>query len=214
MPKKRSSQTAARRPSGDPAARAVDAALALAAERGWRHVTLGDIAREAKLPLGELYTLYPGRSAVLAAFARRIDGIVLADGEAEGDSARERLFEVLMRRFDALRPHKAAVEAILRDGGADPLAALCGVSGLVRSMAWMLEAAGIRSHGIRGRARARGLALLYLATMRVWLSDDSPDMSRTMASLDKRLSRAESLMGLCERLKPRPRREHEAAAAG
>jgi AcrR family transcriptional regulator len=198
----------------DPRRRVIDRTLSLAAERGWRRVSLGDIAAAAKLPLAELYRLYPSRTAILAAFVRRIDETVLEGGEAEGATPRERLFDLLMRRFEALRPYKDGVAAILRDCGGDPLALLCGGARLKRSMSWTLEAAGLSSHGLLGQARAKGLAVVYLATLRRWLADDTADMSRTMAALDKHLSRAEALAGLCGRLGGRgPRRASEAAAA-
>lgn len=195
--------------------RVITAMLTLTAERGWRKVSLLDIARAAKLSLAELYQLYRSKGAILAAFVRHVDSAVLAQGEAEGDKARDRLFDVLMRRFETLRPHKAAIEAILRDAGANPLGMLGGTPRLLRSMAWMLEAAGLASHGLRGMMRARGLALLYLATMRDWLNDDTADMSRTMAALDKRLNRVETLLGLCPALGRRRERRgaSEAAAA-
>ncbi|MFI4986024.1 MAG: TetR family transcriptional regulator [Alphaproteobacteria bacterium] len=175
----------------------IDSTLALAAERGWRRVGLADIAAEAKLPLSQLYGRYSSRTAILAAFVRQIDEAVLKEGAADGETPRDRLFDVLMRRFEALRPYKLGVEAILGAAGSDPLAALCGAPRLVRSMAWMLEAAGIDSHGLAGRLRAKGLVVVYLAAMRSWLADDSADLSRTMAALDKHLRRAETLAGLC-----------------
>ncbi|MEE8202227.1 MAG: hypothetical protein V3R74_00575 [Alphaproteobacteria bacterium] len=55
------------------------------------------------------------------------------------------------------------------------------------------------------------MAAVYLAALCVWLGDDSEDMARTMAALDKRLRQAESLVMLC-RL-PRRRREPEAETA-
>jgi AcrR family transcriptional regulator len=210
---KAQSQSSKPRSPADPAARALDAALALAAERGWRKVALKDVAQKSRLSLAELYTLYPGRAAILRALWRRMDAAVLAGGPADGDTARDRLFEIMMRRFDALAGHKAGIEAILRDAGADPLMFLCGAVPVLRSMSWMLEAAGIGSHGLIGRARAKALALVYLATLRVWLSDDSPDLAATMAALDKRLRRAEGLANFCARFDPRERRSGSAAGA-
>ena len=61
-------------------------------------------------------------------------------------------------------------------------------------MALMLEAAGLAAGGARGVLRIKGLALVYLASLRVWLKDESADKARTMAALDKQLRRAESLM--------------------
>ena len=197
----------------DPARRVIEHTLRLAAERGWYRVGLADIAAAAKLSLAELYRLYPSRAAILTAFVRSIDEAVLAKGEAEGATARERLFDLLMRRFEALRPHKEGLAAILTACRGDPFALLCGGLRLKRSLAWTLEAAGLASHGLLGRARLKGLALVYLATLRVWLQDDSPDLSRTMAALDRQLGRAEALAGLCRRFGGRVKGGAEAPEA-
>ena len=65
----------------------------------------------------------------------------------------------------------------------------------MRSMAAMLETARISSSGVKGLVRTKGLAAIYLATLRVWLRDESPDMAKTMASLDGYLRRVEGLAG-------------------
>ena len=183
-----------------PAERVVRVALKLAAKDGWRRTSRADIADAAGLSLAGLYGLYPSKEAILSAFVRAIDEAMLKAGPAEGASARERLFDALMRRFEALAPHKAALASIARDSASDPAAALCGAMRLKRSMAWTLEAAGLSSAGLFGRLRVRGLALIYLATFRTWLADDSPDRSRTMAALDRHLARAERAIGLCREL--------------
>ena len=188
--------------SDDEPERILQGALELAAARGWQDVTLADIARAAGVSLARLYQLYPGKSAILAAYMRRVDAAVLSGEtpfEAE-ESPRDRLFEILMQRFDVLARDRAAVAGILRDLPRDPPAALAALPTLARSMAWMLEAANIPSDGVAGRLRAQGLAAIWLSTLRVWVDDDSPDMARTMAALDRNLRRAE---GLARLLRPR-----------
>ncbi len=172
--------------------RLVDAALKLAAERSWARVTLGELAQEAGLTLAELHAVAPSKSHIVRAFLRRVDAAVL-EGPAPDASepVRDRLFDVLMRRFDALKPHKAAVSSILDGLSRDPVQALCGWPALLRSMGWMLEAAGLDASGIRGALRAKGLALVWLASLRTFLTDESDDLSATMAALDKALKRAE-----------------------
>ena len=143
---------------------------------------------------------------MLAAFLFRVDRAMLAglDAEAADESARERLFDVVMGRLDRLGPHKEAIRAILRDLPRDPAASACLTYGpFQRSLRWMLAAAGLDAAGLSGLVRLKGLALIYLSVMRVWLDDDSPDMARTMAALDRRLKRAESIMAM---LSGRPRR--------
>jgi AcrR family transcriptional regulator len=176
--------------------RIVDAALALAASEGWARLSLAAIAGEAGLPLLEVYRHFRSKSAIVAAFRHRVDVETLAGAGEEGERPRDRLFDTLMRRFEVLAPYKEGLRAITRDSVADPLAALAQGPDLVRSMAWMLEASAIRSDGWRGTARAHLLAGIYLSAMRVWLADDSPDMVKTMAALDRRLRDSERWLGL------------------
>lgn len=183
---------APRRPSPD---RILKAAMTLAAERRWRSVSLGEIAEASGASLAQLHAVFPSKSAILDALSEKIDAAVLAGGDAEiiGEPPRDRLLDVLMRRLEALAEFKPAIGSILRDTMCDPAAALCAGPRLMRSMTWSLEAAGIDSAGLRGRLRAKGLAAVYLSTLRVWLRDDSPDMGPTMSHLDRGLRRAERL---------------------
>jgi len=177
----------------DPAKPVIEAALRLAAERGWADLALADIAAAAKLPLADLYASYPSKTAILAGLGRQVDREALAGLEAGSEeSTRDRLFDLIMKRFDALAPYRDGLAAVARDLGRDPLAALCGLGQFARSMALMLEAAGVSSSGLAGTVRTKGLGAIYLATMRDWFRDDSTDKARTMAALDARLRRAES----------------------
>jgi AcrR family transcriptional regulator len=182
--------------TGDVEGRLVDAALRLAAQQGWRQIGLAAIAAEAGLPLDQAYAACSSKLAILDAFHRRIDRAALATPAPESDAAgRDRLFDILMRRFDALQPHRPALRAILRDSIGDPTA-LLDAPAVLRSMAWMLEAAGISAAGWRGALRTQVLAGLYLWVLRDFLSDDSADLAKTMAALDRRLRRAQSCLGI------------------
>ncbi len=184
----------------------VATALDLAATQGWRDTSFADIAAAAKLSLADVRAHFASKAAIVAAFSKQIDAEVLAGEEPElaDQPPRDRLFDVMMRRFDALAPHKAAVHAIVRDTLGDPAAALRGACTIGISMAWMLEAARLGASGPCGLLRIKGLALVYLSVMRVWLADESEDMARTMAALDRRLRQAESLVMLSRA--PFPRR--------
>lgn len=173
----------------------IAAALALAREKKWRHISLHEIAARASVPLADLYEHFWSKEAILTAFTKRIDMEVLEglDPEDVKESPRDQLFDVLMRRFDALAPDKESVAAVLRDVHCDPLALAGGLCRYLHSMAWMLEAAGISSSGLRGHLRVKGLAAIYLAVLKVWIEDESADMAKTMAALDTWLGRAEWL---------------------
>jgi AcrR family transcriptional regulator len=173
---------------------AVDALMALAAERGWYATSLADIARRAKISLVELHEQYDSKRAILREFLEGLDVAVLKgdlpDPEA---SVRDRLFEVMMRRFDAMQTYREGIRSILRDTAGDPVSWIRGGPRVLASACLMLEAAGQSSSGPAGRAKAQAVACIYVSTLRRWLDDDSPDLSKTMAALDKSLRRAESV---------------------
>ena len=173
---------------------ALDAFLGLIAEKGFDGVALRDVAEAAGLGLADLYRVYPDKMALVSAFMARTDAQVLAGTPSRNDpeeTARDRLFDVLMRRYDALRPHRAALGAIRRAGTRDPLLALAMGPALRRSMAAMLEAASVPSDGLGGALRQNGLLAIHYAVSRVYDRDDSADLSKTMAALDSRLKMAE-----------------------
>jgi AcrR family transcriptional regulator len=180
----------------------LDAFLTLIADRGFGEVTLHDIAAAADLGLGELYALYPDKIALASAFMARIDAAVLAGTPRQVDAeetARDRLLDVMMRRYDALKPHRAALRAIRRAGMRDPLLALALGPALRRSMTAMLEAAGLTSEGVSGALRQNGLLAIHYAVSQVFDRDDSVDLSKTMAALDSRLKMAERWSQLFEK---------------
>jgi AcrR family transcriptional regulator len=189
----------------DVATLVLDTAMKLAADGQWRDLSLADIAEAAKLPLAEVYPIYPSKQAILTAVFRRIDTAVLAAEEPSAleGPARDRLFDVLMRRFDALLPYRAAFITIMDAQSRDPLAVACGLGRLGCSMACMLEAAGFSTTGLRGALRIKALSAAYLATLRVWLHDESPDMAPTMATLDRHLGRLDRAAKCLSRLRYR-----------
>ena len=187
----------------------IEAMLACIARQGWRRLSLADIAAEAELPILRIYRSFQSKPAILCGFFRRIDEAVLAvppDSEPD-ERPRDRVFDLLMRRFDALSPYRAAIEVLGRELPMDPLAALAAGAGLLRSMRWMLEAAGIPGEGLGGIVAVKLTAAAYMATSRVWLRDNSPDLAPTMAALDRRLRGIERWYGTGRR------REPEATAA-
>jgi ubiquinone biosynthesis protein COQ9 len=193
-PKAKAERTTA---AADPVAVMLD----LVAEQGWRAVTLGRIAQASGLPLSALYGQYSSKVDLLTAYARRIDLAMLAalgePGPAPVDAAavKDRLFEAIMARFDALNPHKAAIRVMMRELPGDPVALACFLSGGLRQgLDWMLAAAELDAGGLSGAVRRKLLGGIYLDTLRVWLKDDGADMAATMAHLDKRLEQGLGLM--------------------
>jgi AcrR family transcriptional regulator len=174
----------------------IQAALKLAAERPWADVTLLDIAEAAGLSLADVRKLAGAKSQIVAQFMRTIDDQVLARAKArtQGQPTRDTLFEVVMSRFDALQPHKAAVRSFYQSGTTDTSL----VMPYLNSQRWMLAAAGVDVDGPAGLIRTTGFGTLYMSVFRVWLDDEDPGMARTMAALDSRLRRGERTLSAFE----------------
>ncbi len=197
----------ATKPRRDKQARIIDAALRLSAEHGWTAITLDDIATAAKLDADEVYRLTPTKSAVLNAYVRRTDLAVLevqssADDEEAEASTHDRLFDVLMRRFEVLLPDRVALGMLCRDLPRDPVSLAAVIPQAHCSFGRMLEAAGVSTKGLRGLARIHAIAAVWMATQRTWFSDEGEDMARTMAVLDRNLRRMEETAGLVLGLRP------------
>jgi ubiquinone biosynthesis protein COQ9 len=172
-----------------PLGRTVAAALRLAEKKPWPQISLLDIADEAGLTLVELSRQVSSKTAVLRAFARLVDDEVLRKAERREpeESLRERLFDVVMTRFETMAPYRLGLKRIMADATFAPEL----VPSVLASQAWMLAAAGIPADGLQGSVRVAGLASVYASTFRDWLADDDAGMARTMAALDRRLRRGE-----------------------
>jgi ubiquinone biosynthesis protein COQ9 len=178
-----------------PRDRLVGAAMRLAAERPWSEITLADIAAAAGLGLADVRGLVASKSEIVALFMRVVDDEVLRKSALRpAEPARDRLFDVVMLRFDTLMPWKPALKSIAAAGLTDVSLARPYLS----SLHWMLQAAGIGTDGAGGSMRVAGLASVYASTFQTWLADEDPGMARTMAALDRRLRRGESAVNTVE----------------
>jgi AcrR family transcriptional regulator len=181
--------------SSDPREKIVAALLDLLATRRWAEVGLSEVADEAGVSLAELRGLFPSKGAILAGFVRQIDLDVLKHDTKDmaDEPVRERLFDVLMRRFEALKPHRDALRTVREGLMVDPMGAAAMNQVAVSSMQWMLAAAGVPESGPLGAARAQGLVLVVGRVFETFLNDTDEGLARTMKALDEELRRAEKL---------------------
>ncbi len=65
---------------------------------------------------------------------------------------------------------------------------------LSRTIQWLRDAAALDADGRRRQIEEVGLTALFLATLTVWLNDETQDQERTRAFLRRRLARADRAM--------------------
>ena len=105
---------ASQKPPQDLREKIIDALMGLAAEQPWETISLSDVADRAGVSLAQFRDAFPSKGAILGGFSRRIDKIVMdaTTDDLAQESDKDRLFDVLMRRFDAMAPYKAALDNI------------------------------------------------------------------------------------------------------
>lgn len=184
--------------TSDPELRLVAGFWQVVALHGWHGLTMRRVAAASGLPMAELRQRCPTPLDLLRMHGRVMDrsvleGTVAGQGGLDGGLARDRVFDVLMRRIDAMQPHRAGIIQLLEDLRRDPLLALLLLWELPRSMAWMLEAAEVGTAGLQGLLRVNGITGVWLMTVRAWMRDETADLGPTMAALDRALDRAEQI---------------------
>ena len=160
-----------------------------AALRGWPDASIASAARDAGLPLDRVRARFPSKGAVLLRFGLLADQAALGSGTPD-EPPRDRLFDMVMRRFDSLQPHRDGVLALLRALPREPDTGALLYAATLRSMRWLLDAAGVPTGGLAGQLRAHGLLAIWLRGLRTWQTDESQDLSTTMATVDKGLDQA------------------------
>ncbi|MDE0811020.1 MAG: hypothetical protein OSB69_17100 [Alphaproteobacteria bacterium] len=172
------------------------ASMDIAASLGWERCSLSDIATKAEIDIADLTELHGDKIGILRALAKFIDSKTLTglDSEDGSDiSVRENLLESLMLRFDTMAPYKSGIANVARATLANPRNVIEGSWVLARSMRETLSMAGLSTSGPLGMIRVKAMMIIFLDVFRVWIDDQSPDLSATLRRLDERLNQAESL---------------------
>ncbi|EKE09385.1 MAG: regulatory protein TetR [uncultured bacterium] len=174
--------------------KAFKACLMVIEKEGWKAFTFAKAAEVSGIPLSVFNKYFPTPSDVMIHLFQKIDKSVLEHHvPSEGLSPKDALFEILMERLDEAMPYKPVLKRFWHEWVLSPDDFPSLACQGYTSMTWMLEAVGLNHRGILGFLRVQGLTALYLLTLRTWLEDETPDLGKTMAFLDKGLSTLEQM---------------------
>lgn len=177
------------KPKGGARDAIIEATMRLAARRRFEDVTITDIAHEAGVSLADFRDIFPSKGAVIGSFSRKIDRKVLDNlvSDYASEPARERIYDVLRHRLEALAPYRESLESIAHWAARDPLAASALNRETVNSMRFMLEAADIDCEGTAGALKLQGLAISWSGVLDAWFEDGN--MSAALDRLERALER-------------------------
>lgn len=184
----------------------VDAALKLAETEKWSAITLAAIAEAADLSLKEFHS-NADKDTLSAAVEQVFDAGMSEGSFDQEETARTRLFDVIMMRFEAMEAVRDGAMSFLRwrDRSIDGMG--LRLKGRAATAKWALACAGLDGASkIPRGVQITAVAWAIAQAERAWRQETSPDLSRTMASLDAELIKLEER---AEWLKSRRKRKPE-----
>ena len=164
----------------------IEATLDLAAQQSWNDLTHKSIAAAAKVPLAIVIRHFASNEDILTGIIRHFDDLVSQSiGQMDyNDSLHNRLFEVMMARFDVLQHYRLAILNIMAAARRTPTLARIILMAQWHSMSKMLGLSGISE---QQPWTVGGLLSLYGLVLYSWRRDETADMAKTMAALDRYL---------------------------
>lgn len=172
--------------------KALEAALDIAQSRAWRSLTLVEIAAHAEIPMADLYGVATKDDITdaLDSWADRKMSVGSVDME---DLPRDRLFDVIMRRYEHMELHRPAILSLMKDRDRSAQRRLALVAARSASANWALSCASM-DDGSPGERTARKITLAWIIgrAEAAWRTDGSGDFAQTMSVLDEELKRAEN----------------------
>jgi hypothetical protein len=169
----------------------VRAALELAETEKWGRLSLAEIAEQAGLELKHFHGV--ADKADLSEAVEPYFDAAMSEGSIDPDeTARTRLFDVIMMRFEAMEEVRDGAMSYLRwrDRSLEGLA--LRLKARAATAKWALACAGLDGASKLPRGvQITALAWAIAQAERAWREETSPDLSRTMAALDAELIKIE-----------------------
>ncbi|MFL2675420.1 MAG: hypothetical protein ACJ0G5_01795 [Alphaproteobacteria bacterium] len=164
------------------------------AKDGWTKFSLLQFSKNQKISIQDLKSLFRNKDHVLERFSKMIDYKVESNIDVEemkSTSNKDSLFELIMLRLEAMQTYKVALRNILSSAKEQPIILKKLSKNIINSLDFYLELSSYYDDTPVDFLKKNAIFFIYSLTFRVWLNDESDDLSKTMAELDKFLSMAD-----------------------
>lgn len=173
----------------------IEAALFIAGKQGWDGISLGDIAKKAKLPLKAVSASYSDTWEVMEQALRNLEkDTVSAVDNHLGDNWRDNLMEILMTRFELAQASREGYLAVAPAVMKHPKLVQRFAKSFYRRMERMLDLAAAPVDKKCKPVAIAAMTALFLSLVHAWREDTTPDLSKTMAAIDKRTGMLEQAL--------------------
>lgn len=170
---------------------ALSAAFKLAETTPWGDLTLSNIASKAGLSLSDFHGV-ADKGDLSAAVEVHFDAAMSEGSVSEDETARTRLFDVIMMRFEAMEDSRDAAMSYLRWRDRSLAGLTLRVKARFETAKWALACAGLDKQGNLPKEFERtAIAWTISQAERAWRRETGSDLSQTMAALDAELLKLE-----------------------
>ena len=165
------------------------------AGRDYLQLTLHALADEAGISHTQAVLAAGSIERVLCSALQEIDDGVLAQSAAdfaddESASMHEKLLEGLTQRFEAYADKRLALQSVAKACLRQPTLGLMLATNLESFVDRLLSLCGDNVSGFTRTARLKGVCGVFLKASTAWQRDDSPDLAKTLKTLDRDLKTA------------------------
>jgi len=162
---------------------------------GWEKFSIEELSIREKIPLNELKVYFKCKYSIVEKFSKMIDLNIeskLRIQDFNDSSKKDILFELIMMRFDEMEEFKGSLVKVLDASKNKPLLISIITKNVFNSMDFFLELSNSYNNYAFDVLKKNFLFIIYSITFKTWLSDNTADLSKTMAELDRLLSTAEN----------------------
>ena len=169
-------------------------AFKLIEEKGWNDFSLEKLAKEKSIKMEDLNFFFKDETKLIESFSEMIDEQVIKEvdlNEFNQNSVKDNIFELIMIRFEMLSPYKKSLDILLKQLKYEPKTLKKLTKKIFNSLDLFLEISNAKNNYVFDFLKLNIMFIIYGYTFKIWLEDDSEDMGKTMAEVDKWLSEAE-----------------------
>lgn len=162
-------------------------------KNSWERFSIEKFATLNKYKIMEVKNFIDNKNQLLFEFSKMIDDKVeenIDTDEFENSTIKDNIFELIMMRFDVMTPFKGGLKKIINEIK-NPIILKKISHNIMESMDFYLEFSNAYDDSIFDIIKKKSLFLIYSYCFKVWLEDDSEELSKTMSELDRLLNYSE-----------------------
>ena len=166
----------------------------------WESISVDKISKILKINKKKISNLIKDEQDLLKNINRYFDDQILESSKLlDRSTSKDMIFEILMMRFDLLNLHRKSIIRIFNVFIKKPKKFLFLLPSFIESMILMSSFSHIKTEGIIGNFKIKGLLIIYFSTFLIWIKDESNSLDKTMTALDNYLIRAENFLSILQR---------------